>query len=94
MVPAIYPNMCIQISYIQHSFWGDIQYERRMGLDFIISYSKNNMLFILLVKTHHFGWLKPIILATASPFASPSDSMAAWTSRIWTWAIAFVLLWI
>jgi hypothetical protein len=33
-------------------------------------------------------------LATASPFASPSDSMAAWTSRIWTWAIAFVLLWI
>ena len=25
------------------------------------------MLFILLVKTHHFGWLKPIILATASP---------------------------
>ena len=38
-----------------------------MGLDFIISYSENNMLFILLVKTHHFGWLKPIILATASP---------------------------
>ena len=53
--------------YIHHSFWGDIQYERRMGLDFIISYSENNMLFILLVKTHHFGWLKPIILATASP---------------------------
>ena len=25
---------------------GDIQYERRMGLDFIISYSENNMLFI------------------------------------------------